>query len=254
MKYYAALVDLGCFSREDAVKLTGSTESANSMLYTYKKKGLIESIRRDMYVTISLETNQPIPSRYAVACRLSEGAYISHHSAFEYYGLANQVYHEVYVSAQIFFRTFDYDGVTYRRVKPRINMGVETKRDGVRITDTERTVLDGINDFERIAGLEELLRCMELVPYLNGEKLLSYLAEYKSGFLYQKAGFILEHYQKEFRLPDSFFDECRINIPQGKRYFYNGIRHDSSVLYKDWLLYAPKDLMRIIRKGEGYIE
>jgi len=254
MKYYKTLVELGCFSREDAVKLTGSTEAANSMLFTYKKKGLIESIRRDLYVTISIETGQPISSRYAVACRLADGAYISHHSAFEYYGFANQVYYEVYVSAPSSFRPFEYDGVIYRRVKPNAEMGVDTKRDGVRITDMERTVLDGINDFERIAGLEELLRCMELVPYLNGEKLLSYLAAYKSGFLYQKTGYILEHYQKGFRIPDSFFDECRRNIPGSKRYFYHGIRHESPVLNKDWLLYVPKNLLQIIRKGDGYIE
>lgn len=64
MKYYRQLVDLGCFSRRDIVALTGGEESANSLLFSYKKKGLIESIRRDLYVTISLETRQPILNRY----------------------------------------------------------------------------------------------------------------------------------------------------------------------------------------------
>jgi hypothetical protein len=31
------------------------------------------------------------------------------------------------------------------------------KNDDVRITDLERTILDNINDFEKISGLEELL-------------------------------------------------------------------------------------------------
>ena len=92
MKHYAQLVDLGCFSREDAVRLTGGAEAANSMIYSYKKRGLIESVRRGLFVTISVETKQPIPSRYAVASHVADDAYVTHHSAFEYYGLANQVY------------------------------------------------------------------------------------------------------------------------------------------------------------------
>jgi len=81
-------------------------------------------------------------------------------------------FYEVYVSGENRFAQFEYDGVTYRYIAPCIVIGVERKNDGVRITDMERTVLDGINDFQKIAGLEELLRCLDLVPHVNEKKLL----------------------------------------------------------------------------------
>ena len=254
MKYYAQLVALGCFKRKDVVEMTGSAEAANSLIYSYKKRGLIDSVRRDLFVTISIETMQPIPSRYAVASNLADSAYVSHHSAFEYYGIANQVYYEIYVAAVSPFRAFEYDGVIYRRVSPGLAEGVETKRDGVRVTDMERTVLDGINDFEKIAGLEELLRCLELAPRLNEDKLLSYLAAYNSGFLYQKTGYTLGYFKEQLGLSDSFFTTCCENTPKSKRYFYHGVQYESPFLDRKWRLYVPKDLMSFTRKGDVYIE
>lgn len=254
MKYYRQLVDLGCFSRRDIVALTGGEEAANSLLFSYKKKGLIESVRRDLFVTISLETEQPLLNRYAIASHISESACISHHSAFEYYGMANQVYYEVYVTSGTSFRNFEYDGIAYRHIPAALTTGIEDNRDGVRVTDMERTVIDSIHTFEKIAGLEELLRCLQLVPFLDAGKLLCYLSGYAKGFLYQKAGYILEHYQEELKLPISFFEECRKKRPNSKRYFYNGLQREAHRLNKDWLLFVPPDLMAVTRKGGAFVE
>lgn len=59
----------------------------------------------------------------------------------------------------------------------------------------------------KIGGLEELLRCLLLVPALDGDKLLEVLEAYGFGQLYQKAGFILETFKDELSLPDTFFAE-----------------------------------------------
>ena len=123
MKYYEQLIDKGCFTRSDVVELTGNGDTANSLIYSYKRKGYIDSVRRDMFVAISLETKQPIPTRYSIASHIAKGAYITLHSAFEYYGYANQVYYEVYVAAKTRFREFQYDGIIYRYVQPAIDSG-----------------------------------------------------------------------------------------------------------------------------------
>lgn len=254
MKYYEHLVDMGCFSRQDIVALTGGEGAANSLIFSYKKKGLIESVRRDLFVTISLETKQPILNRYAIASHVSDGAYITHHSAFEYYGFANQVYYEVYVSSNTHFRTFEYDGVIYQHVPAVLDVGVEDRKDGVRVTEIERTVIDSVNDFQKIGGLEELLRCIEMIPSLDAGKLSGYLAAYHKGFLYQKAGYILENYRKPLKLPDSFFAECQSRLPKSKRYFYQGLQREPHILDENWRLFVPKDLMVITKKGGTFIE
>ena len=132
---------------------------------------------------ISLETQQPIANRYVIASHISNDAAVSYHSAFEFYGYSNQVFYETQVTSESRFRDFEYDGVTYRRIAPRITGGI-TEINGIRVTTLERTVIDSINLFEKIGGLEELLRCLALIPTLDEAALSACLAEYESGFLY----------------------------------------------------------------------
>jgi len=167
------------------------------------------------------------------------------------------VYYEVYIASKAGFRAFDLDGLTYRCIVPRIDAGVETFEDGVRATDMERTVLDSINDFWKVSmDLEETLRCIYLIPGLDCRKLLSYLDSYNDGFLFQKTGYVLEHFREEFQLPGEFFDELRKRIPNGKRCFYKCIKrecHSENHKYnRDWRLFVPDDLLWITRKGVDY--
>ena len=189
MKYYESMANIGCFSRSElAEALHLGDATVATLLQQYQKKGYIERVRHDLYVVISIENKQPVLSRYAIGGRIFSDACVSHHSAFEVYGYANQVFYEVYVTTGSRFKDFEYDGITYRRVAPKGNVQKETVS-GVRVAGIEQTVIDSINAVDKIGGLEELLRCLSLIPYLNEEKLLLALAEYKNGFLYQKAGF-----------------------------------------------------------------
>jgi len=249
MKYYEQLLDLGCFSLDDVHALTGNRRTAQSILESYKKKRLVDCVRRDLFVAMSLETKQPVPNRYAIASHTAKGAYVCYHSAFEYHGLANQVYYEVYVATRSRFRGFEYNGVTYTHVPLAIEEGVEIKVDGARVTDLERTVIDGIDDFGRSGGLEELLRFIGMIPYLDHEKLSNYLLIYDKVILYQKTGYILEHYKHTLKLPDDFFVNLRRKVPKVKRYFLPELRKQANKLSKDWALYVPVDLLSITRKG-----
>lgn len=252
MKHYSELINMGCFTREDVRALLCNEAATHSLLYDYAKKGLVERVRRNLYVAISLETNQPVRNRYAIASKISNGSYITHHSAFEYYGSANQVYYEVYVSGEQYFSEFEYDGITFKYMKPHINGGIIINKDGVCVTDVERTLLDSINDFEKISGLEELLKCIEQMPPIEEEKLLSYLSLYNSKYLYQKAGYILENFTDIVKLSNNFFQECLKNIPNSKRYLYKSEYKKDFILNKKWNLYVPNNLLSLINKGVDY--
>ena len=249
MKHYKELAGLQCFSRSDAERITGSADAANFMLHSYQKKGLIESVKRNLFIVISMETGSALPNRYRIATCIKDGAYITHHSAFEYYGCANQVYYEVYVSGNKKFASFEYDDITYRYFAPRAAFGVNGKPDGVRVTDMERTVLDGINDLDKIGGIEELLRCLELIPYVDEEKMLFYLEQYNKQFLYQKSGYILSHFKNDLRLSGRFFDICENNVSKSVRYLYHGIKHHSGVFDNKWQLFVPKNLLGLLSQG-----
>lgn len=250
MDLYKELARLRCFSYADMVQLCGSEKAADWQIKTYLKKGYIERVRRNLYVVISMETEQPIANRFQIASQVTEDACISHHSAFEYYGYANQVFYEVYFSTHRNIRSFSYDGLQYTPLPNPSTIEILDMNNGVKVTSLERTVIDSIIDMDKIAGLEEFLRCLELIPSLNEEKLLDVLEGYSKKQLYQKVGYILEFYKKDLSLSKDFFLKCISCSSSSKTYLTQEIR--DNIFHPKWLLYAPKDLKQLINKGVEY--
>ena len=250
MKHYDKLLELGCFSRSDIAGMLGNDETAGSLLREYLKKGYIERVRRDLYAVISLETKQPVPSRYQIGCAVFPDAVIVDHSAFELYGYANQVFYEVYVSSASRFPDFSYNGVSYHRIAPKGSMDV-SDLGGVRVTSLEQTVVDSIADVEKVAGLEETLRCLLLLPSLNESKLLQILSERSNGFLWQKCGYILEQLNSGLGLSPAFFETCRSHITGSKRPL---VKDSAQKLLWDkrWGLYVPQTLNDLTDKGVAH--
>lgn len=253
MKYYEQLVDKRIFTYSDIIEMIGNKGAANSLIYEYKKRGYIKSIKRNLYTAVSLETKQTVANKYEIGSNITDNSYISHHSAFSYYGLTNQVFYEIYVSSDTRFNDFQFEGITYRFVQSKFNNGTVRPNTNplIKITDLERTVIDSIKDFEKIAGLEELLHCLDMITYLDDEKIKKYLQLYNLKFLYQKTGYILEYYKKSLKLSDSFFDFCQKNIGKSIRYFLKNMRKDDSVFNDKWQLITPEDLMALIDQGGG---
>ncbi len=248
MKHYEKLLDMGCFTREQLIKLIGTPSAANMVIYEYQKKGYVEKVKRDFYVVVSMETKQPLLSRYQIGANLFPDACISHHSAFEVYGYGSQVFYECFVATDKRFSDFEYNGVTYHRVerKPDIDVIQQGK---MRVTSIEQTVIDSIRDFEKVVGLEEVIRCLMLVPSLNEKKILECLARNKNGFLYQKCGYLFEEMKNEFGFSDMFFMECERNASDAKRYLMKQVQN--TIFNDRWKLYVPLSLKGLVDKGVG---
>lgn len=252
MELYKQLAELRCFTRDDMVHLAGSENAAVWQIKRYLKKEYIERVRRDLYAVISLETGQPIPNRYQIASRVADDACVSLHSAFEFYGYGNQVYYDVYFTTRKRVRSFSYDGINYYPIIPQGDTGITETNTGVRVTSLERTVIDSIADFEKAGGLEELLRCLLLIPSLDGNKLLDSLTQHGRAQLFQKTGFILESLKDELALPEVFFTECEKHISNSKTYLFP--KQSDFVLHKRWKIFAPKNLKSVIDKGVNYYD
>lgn len=248
MKHYEKLLEKGCFNRDELTKLVGTESAAKMVIYTYQKKGYIERVKRDFYVVISMETKQPVLSRYQIGSNLFPDACISHHSAFEVFGYGSQVFYECYVATNSRFTEFEYNGVIYHRVERKKNIDI-VQQGKIRTTSIEQTVVDSIRDFEKIAGLEEVIRCLMLVPALSEEKLIACLKRNENGFLYQKCGYIFEELKNEFGLSNRFFAECQRNSSGAKRYLLKG--EGMNVFNEKWGLYTPPSLKGLIDKGVG---
>ena len=247
MKHYEKLIELGCFSRSDIAAYLGNDATAASLLRDYLKKGYIERVRPDLYTVISLETHQPVCTRYQIGAMLFADAAISHHSSFEVFGYANQVFNEVYVATGSRFQDFEYNGVFYHRVLLRPGTLMDPGH-RFRLTGLEQTLIDSIADFEKIAGLEETLRCLMLIPELDEQRMVEILTRRQNGFLWQKCGYILSRFNNELRLTQAFYDECKAHIPGGRR----ALQKESvaSLMWDpEWRLFVPHSLRSIVEKG-----
>jgi predicted transcriptional regulator of viral defense system len=249
VKYYERLLRMGCFTWDELCGLTGNRNTANTLAQNYQKKGYIRSIRRGLYVAVNLADKGPAVSKFRIAGKITPSAYVSHHAAFEYYGCANQVSYQTEVSSGTAFASFQFDGITYAYLQSRIPDGVIMGDDGIRVTDLERTVLDNIHDFDKVMGIEELLNGLDAIPSLREDKLLAYLAAYDKQVLYQKAGYILEHFNHRLRLSENFFGHCLARIGNSRRYLYAEPAHEYLKYNGKWRLMVPGNLMYIISQG-----
>jgi len=252
MKYYEQLLKMGCFTWDELCEAAGSYDAAKSVSQSYLEKGYISRVKRGLYVAVNLADNEPAVSPYRIASKLTQSACVSRHSAFAYHGCANQVSNRIEVSSTIPFAPFAYNGTEFVYLSARLErdaVGVVVQPDGVRVTDMERTVLDNIRDFEKIMGLEELLRCLEMVPMLHEDKLLAYLHIFNKQVLYQKTGYLLEQLRSLWGLTDDFFSQCAANIGKSKRYLVESTDLNDMEYNRKWQLIVPKNLSSATAQG-----
>jgi len=238
---YKELSQFPVFSIEHVNQFTHNQETSRSVLKRLLQKELVQKIKRNLYSCINPATGLIIATRYQIASALTKTAYISHHTAFEFYGLTNQVYYEVYCSSQSRFREFEFDNVVYKYIVSKSQEGVVEpfNQPGVRITDVERTVIESIRDFSRIGGFEELINSLSNVSFLNEEKLRRYLRVYDLKFLYQKTGYLMEKLKPKLNISKDFITFCQSNIGKSSRYLLKD-QLDNGKFVKKWRLVVPE--------------
>lgn len=239
MKNYEKVLHLGVFELKDICKLTGNINTAKSLIRNLLLNGYIKRIKHNLYAVCDVAFRNTIPSQYEIASKIKKDAYISYHSALEYYGVKNQVFYQVYVATEKRFPDFEFEGITYKYINSKYNFGIMQER-SVRVTDKERTVIDCIDRPELAGGNEELFVCLELMIGLDEDKMLQYLKQYNSPRLYAKVGFMLELLNEHFGLSEKMIEECRKNIHQGTCYFDSETRKQKSKYISKWNLIVPE--------------
>lgn len=169
MNLYFELLKIPVFNVSDVNNFYHNLDSARSAIKRLMKEKMVVKIRNNLYTCISGETGLPVANRFQIACKVTPTAYISHHTAMEYYGITDQVYYEVYVSSETAFREFEFDGYTYRYISSKISEEVDMPAfsGGIRVTTLERTVIDSIKDMDKIAGMEEVLQNISSIKKLQ---------------------------------------------------------------------------------------
>lgn len=249
MNLYYELLKYPVFSMKEVIALYSSERTARVALGKLLKESMVLKIRNGLYTCVSGEYGGPVANRFQIASAITPSSYVSHHTAFEYYGITDQVLYEVFVGSETRFHDFEFDGYTYHYIKGNIQAGIFSPEfgGGVRVTDKERTIVDSIKDMNLIAGPEEVIACVTSVSSIDEAKLLKYLYEYNNAFLYRKIGFIFSEYQAELGISDDFIKMCKDRIGNSKRYLTNGISEPG--YSGEWRLVYPKNIKRMKNGG-----
>jgi len=239
MKYYKEFAQKMILTFDDVIVIVGNRHTAARIVADYASKGLLIKVKRDLYVVASMENGGVIPNENQIGCALKPNAFISHHSALVLYGYYNQVYSTIDVSSPTRFDPIFFEGKEYRHHHSSWLEQVETMGNSVRVTTIERTMIDSIKDLKKTMDFEELIRCLELVPWANEQALLKVLSHYDNQLLWKKAGYVLGHCKIRFTLSESFYTTCRSKGKTSVGYFCSDSK-TTQRYDKEWGLFVPK--------------
>ncbi|MDO9628970.1 MAG: type IV toxin-antitoxin system AbiEi family antitoxin [Acholeplasmataceae bacterium] len=249
MTGYKELSEKTVFTFEDAKEIYKNESTTYSALRRLVMKGLLKKIRNNLYSCVNASTGDVYADKFQIASNINKSSYISHYSAFDFYGYSNQVYNTVYVSSSIHFNSFEFEGIYYQYVKSIGDFGViePSYTKGVRVTDIERTIIDAIYHIDKISSLDEILNNMDLVNQIKEQKILTYLEHYNNQGLYQKVAFILSLHRSRLNLSDDFFKILEKHIKKSVRYLNSESEYKGKYLSKfqlvvpRWVLIEKKE-------------
>jgi predicted transcriptional regulator of viral defense system len=236
MKYLELFSEKRVFDFSYVLEITKSKSLADETIQNYLKKGYIKRVKKNLYVTKSLENTGVIPTKFEIASNVTKSSYISHHSAFEYYGYSNQVYNEVVTSSMERFRDFSFEFNTYS-YKRTTNDNFVNTINGVRVSTISKTIVDIIDDIKSYDDMEELMNNLKALPIIDGSHILEYLFFVNKKILFSKVGLVLSHFNDGFMIDNQFLEQMKKLGSQSAKYFTNE-EHRMCTYYKEWNLYC----------------
>lgn len=246
---YKELMIKEVFSYNDALMILKDNDKTSVYLNRLLKKDMIKKVKKNLYVVNDLIYKEPIGSKFLIGTKINDFSFISYHSAFEFYGFYNQVFNNVNVSSLKPFNDFTFNNESFEFIKTNNNIQVDIIK-GVKVTSIERTIIDSINKIGIVIDVEELIKCLNLIHFVNENKLKEMLLIYNKDVLFRKTGYILSYFKDNLRLSDDFFLFCKehSNTLNTSKISSNEINDLEYI--KEWGLYAYKDLFKLISKGE----
>ena len=196
------------FRLEDVRDITGLSEnSARSFVRKLVERGVVARLKPGLFVLIPFELGrerQYLGDPFVVAREIIHGQdyYLSHATAMEIHGMTTQPQLVILVSTPASRRSVTALGVEFRfvRCQRRHLFGLTehwaTKQEKVRVSDRERTIIDGLKQPELCGGMTEVAKGLWMRRReLKVERLVEYAHRIGVGAVVRRLGFLLETYE-----------------------------------------------------------
>ena len=196
------------FTRVDVEEITGLTaKSARNLVAGLVNRGLATRLKPGLFILVPFELGREreyLGNPYVAARELADTPeyYVSHASAMDLHPMVTQPQLAVFVTSPKAIRPRTVLGTEFRfvRCKREDLFGIvelwTTKTDRVRVSDLERTVIDGLKQPEHCGGLTEVAKglCMRR-DAIAVPKLVDYALRLGVGAVVRRLGFLLETFE-----------------------------------------------------------
>lgn len=196
------------FSLADVRAITGlSYASAASFVQTLVERGLVTRLKPGLYILVPFEMGKDkefAGEPYLVASVLAGGKnyYLSHGTAMDIHQMVTQPQLVVYVSTSKRIHPKTIMGTEFRFItcKRRALFGITdywvTKNKKVKVSDIERTVIDGLRHPQYCGGLTEVAKGIWMQrEKVSSERMVQYAIRLNVGAVIRRLGFLLELYE-----------------------------------------------------------
>jgi predicted transcriptional regulator of viral defense system len=217
----------------------GSVTDVN-LLARASRSGAVDRVRRGLYVSKTGQFSRTDADPFDVAAA-AEDAVFCFLSALQLHGVLHNVVNvtQFYSGRQV--SRFEYGGQAY--VPRRRPMGpLDTQRlpmpsgKAYTVTTKEQTILDGLARPGLAGGVENLLRSLSGMVYLDAEKLPGLPT---SASTRAKLGWVLDVKREDWRVSDALLTRLFNDVSGGPYYFSSSREPKDRHWVNRWRLYLP---------------
>ena len=204
MKFSEYINEHHVFSTKELLEEADSKAAAKQQLKEAVAKGTVTRVRRGLYVSNAPRFAGSGVNPYEIVSALDPNAVLSYHSALEAHGIAHNVGFECHFRTDMAKSPFSFGGIRYRPHPARegtLRQRVRGRALGpVYVTTREQTAFDCLKHPEWSGGIEETIRSLSALPYLDAGKAAE-LALSDSASMAARVGWLLEAKSEEWRVP-----------------------------------------------------
>jgi predicted transcriptional regulator of viral defense system len=234
---------------------TSNRITRNSLLSYYRKHGRVVSVRRGLYIVVSVgskpETTSVDP--FLLAGKLTPDAVLAYHTALEFHGKAYSMYERFFYtsnrnSVPVRFRNYQFQCVSTPRIlqeKGKESTGVnKTERAGVelKVTGLERTFVDVLDRPDLSGTWEEIWRSLESVEFFDLDKVVEYTNLLENATTAAKVGFFLEQHRESLAIEEKYFSHL-VNLRPKQPHYMERSKRKSGTLVSRWNLVVPRQVL-----------
>ena len=232
--------------------------SSRSFVRKLVNRGVVTRLKPGLFILVPFELGKEceyIGDPLVVAREIMGGKsyYLSHGTAMEIHGMVTQPQLVVYVTTLKPRRPVNALGIEFRFIhsQKKLFFGLSdhwvTKQEKVKISDLERTVIDGLKQPEYCGGLTEVAKGLWMrYQEVNISRLIEYTVKISVGAVIRRLGFLLELYKigtpEDWELLRSYLTETYVRL--------DPLLPSEGRFLRKWRLQlniSPEELLSVVR-------